>query len=195
MCSYGSAAANERASGCSDWRGGGAAKEEEEGEEEEVVVPVGAGLGLELDLVCRSRKHVQLLHGLRRRGGPPPRCCSWGGLDHSRLQHCSRNACGERVAAVRGLGGQTQALVQILWNRHVKSINSTPAVSGISRTTGLQLHLQVPDLQEVLVALGAAVLAVALQHLAQQADALLHLLDGVQALRYFLDALLGFPGS
>lgn len=35
---------------------------------------------------------------------------------------------------------------------------------------------------ELLVALGAALLAVALQQLAQQADTLLHLLDGVHAL-------------
>lgn len=50
--------------------------------------------------------------------------------------------------------------------------------------------LSCANFDELLVALGAALLAVALQQLAQQADALLHLLDGIHPLRYFLHALL-----
>lgn len=50
--------------------------------------------------------------------------------------------------------------------------------------------LRCANLNELLVALGAALAAVALQQLAQQADTLLHLLDGVHSLRYFLHTLL-----
>lgn len=50
--------------------------------------------------------------------------------------------------------------------------------------------LRCANLNELLVALGAALLAVALQQLAQQADTLLHLLDGVHPLGYLLHTLL-----
>lgn len=50
--------------------------------------------------------------------------------------------------------------------------------------------LRPTNLNELLVALGAALLIVALQQLAQQADALLHLLDGVHSLRHFLHSFL-----
>lgn len=42
--------------------------------------------------------------------------------------------------------------------------------------------LSCADFNELLVALGAALLAVALQQLAQQANTLLHLLDGIHPL-------------
>lgn len=46
------------------------------------------------------------------------------------------------------------------------------------------------DLNELLVALGAGLLAVAIQQLAQQADTFLQLLDGIQSLGHLLYALL-----
>lgn len=50
--------------------------------------------------------------------------------------------------------------------------------------------LRPTNLNELLVALGTALLIVALQQLAQQADALLHLLDGIHSLRHFLHSFL-----
>lgn len=48
--------------------------------------------------------------------------------------------------------------------------------------SGAESWFHCADLDELLVALGAALTAVALQQLAQQAHALLHLLDGVHSL-------------
>lgn len=72
--------------------------------------------------------------------------------------------------AVRVKNTQTTLLVSV-----TKQSNETVAADSFN-------VLSSANLNELLVALGAALLAVALQQLAQQADTLLHFLDGVYSL-------------